>query len=165
MNEQIDLDCLGEMFGYSFQEHFGNVKDLMDRAKQTTALKIRMPSTEERLLRARLILEEALETIRSLGISVHQVGENEDRFEFYDDGKDKYDPLGVLDGIADIFVVTTGTGICCGLTNIIEEAIKRVDKNNLSKLDGQHSFRSDGKLLKSPNYKPVVLADLIQRVS
>ena len=45
----------------------------------------------------------------------------------------------------------------------LEEALDRVHKSNMSKLglDGKPIRRSDGKVLKGPNYKPPVLNDLI----
>jgi NTP pyrophosphatase (non-canonical NTP hydrolase) len=43
----------------------------------------------------------------------------------------------------------------------LEEAIDRVHKSNLSKLvDGRPMKRSDGKILKGPNYQPPYLNDL-----
>jgi len=45
----------------------------------------------------------------------------------------------------------------------LDEAMKRIYESNLSKLgeDGKPIFRSDGKVMKGPNYKPPVLDDLI----
>ena len=45
----------------------------------------------------------------------------------------------------------------------LEEALDRVHKSNMSKLglDGKPIRRSDGKVLKGPNYKPPILNDLI----
>lgn len=45
----------------------------------------------------------------------------------------------------------------------LEEALDRVHKSNMSKLglDGKPIRRSDGKVLKGPNYQPPVLTDLI----
>ena len=46
----------------------------------------------------------------------------------------------------------------------LEEALRRVHKSNMSKLglDGKPIRRSDGKVLKGPNYKPPHLDDLVQ---
>lgn len=46
----------------------------------------------------------------------------------------------------------------------LEEALKRVHQSNLSKLglDGKPIKRSDGKILKGPNYEPPNLDDLVQ---
>jgi NTP pyrophosphatase (non-canonical NTP hydrolase) len=45
----------------------------------------------------------------------------------------------------------------------LDEAMNRVHKSNMSKLDdnGQPIYRADGKVLKGPNYKPPHLGDLI----
>ena len=45
----------------------------------------------------------------------------------------------------------------------LDEALDRVHKSNMSKLDdnGQPILRADGKVLKGPNYKPPHLGDLI----
>ena len=46
----------------------------------------------------------------------------------------------------------------------LEEALDRVHKSNMSKLglDGKPIRRSDGKVLKGPNYAPPNLKDLVQ---
>lgn len=48
---------------------------------------------------------------------------------------------------------------------IIDEAIQRVHKSNMSKLgeDGKPILREDGKVLKGPNYKAPDLSDLIEQ--
>ena len=45
----------------------------------------------------------------------------------------------------------------------LDEALDRVHKSNMSKLDedGQPIFRKDGKVLKGPNYAPPSLEDLV----
>lgn len=45
----------------------------------------------------------------------------------------------------------------------LDEAMDRVHKSNMSKLDdnGQPIFREDGKVLKSKNYQPPTLTDLV----
>ena len=45
----------------------------------------------------------------------------------------------------------------------LDEALNRVHKSNLSKLDedGKPTYREDGKVLKSTNYKPPTLSDLV----
>ena len=45
----------------------------------------------------------------------------------------------------------------------LDEAMDRVHKSNMSKLDdnGQPIFREDGKVLKSHNYQPPTLTDLV----
>ena len=45
----------------------------------------------------------------------------------------------------------------------LDEALDRVHKSNMSKLDteGKPIYREDGKVLKGPNYKPPTLPDLV----
>jgi len=45
----------------------------------------------------------------------------------------------------------------------LDEALDRVHKSNMSKLDedGNPIYREDGKVLKGPNYKPPTLTDLL----
>ena len=45
----------------------------------------------------------------------------------------------------------------------LDEALDRVHKSNMSKLDeyGKPIYRDDGKVLKGPNYKPPNLEDLV----
>ena len=45
----------------------------------------------------------------------------------------------------------------------LDEALDRVHKSNMSKLDkdGKPIYREDGKVLKGPNYQPPDLTDLI----
>ena len=45
----------------------------------------------------------------------------------------------------------------------LDEALRRVHQSNMSKLDegGNPIYREDGKVLKSTNYKPPTLSDLV----
>ncbi len=45
----------------------------------------------------------------------------------------------------------------------LDEALLRVHKSNMSKLDedGKPTYREDGKVLKSANYQPPTLSDLV----
>ena len=45
----------------------------------------------------------------------------------------------------------------------LEQALRRVHKSNMSKLDndGKPIYRKDGKVLKGPNYEPPNLSDLV----
>ena len=45
----------------------------------------------------------------------------------------------------------------------LDEALRRVHKSNMSKLDedGKPTYRADGKVLKSANYQPPTLSDLV----
>jgi len=125
-----------------------------------------MPNAEIRKLRASLILEEALETVRDLGFApmINLADLNGTLFIRIDNialiGTGDEDLRGVADGCADIAVVTTGTLSACGLADVsIQEC---VDINNLDKFGPGHSFREDGKLIKPPGHKPPDLDALIE---
>lgn len=101
----------------------------------------RMPSVSERLLRARLLLEEVAETIhKGLGISCklnYAGGEvrhfNLDEVILHHDEGVFYDPIETLDGLADIKVIANGTAIQFGLP--LPEAEFEVFCSNMTKLD------------------------------
>lgn len=139
---------------YLLTEHLDAVRLFMDKAKQTTSFVVRCPSPEERILRAKLIYEEAMETIEALGVD-HILG------KFVDAGEKNYNPVAVLDGVADLSVVSCGTLISCGLDGVFPEALERVDRNNMEKVGLGSVIREDGKVMKPPNYKPVYLDDLV----
>lgn len=154
MNKDIPTCFPPEVKHYALTEHLESVRHFMMEAKQTTSFAVRCPTPEERILRAKLIYEEAMETIEALGVD-HILG------KFVDAGEKNYNPVAVLDGACDIAVVTNGTLIACGLDGAFPEALKRVDQNNLSKFGEGSYLREDGKVMKPPNYKPVYLDDLV----
>jgi predicted HAD superfamily Cof-like phosphohydrolase len=56
--------------------------------------------------------------------------------------------------LCDLLVVTFGTIVECGYSDLIEDAFAEVMRSNMSKLgaDGKPIYREDGKILKGPNY-------------
>jgi predicted HAD superfamily Cof-like phosphohydrolase len=109
-----------------------NVKQWMKAFGQDTPDKPCIPSLEVRKLRAKLILEEALETITALGIGVYvQNQDNEwDCIQDFEDLEfnnlwEEETPEGngqvlgqlqeIADGCEDLKVVTEGTLVACGL--------------------------------------------------
>lgn len=103
------------------------VRDWMMKFGQEVKDKPVIPSLEVRKLRAKLILEEALETIKALGFSCvpqtdwreHLVSNN---FTLPD----------IADGIADSLVVLLGTAVACGID--IAPVFEEVMRSNHSKL-------------------------------
>lgn len=98
------------------------VKDWMQAFGQETPEKPTIPSLEVRRLRAKLILEEALETINALGLVVYQTNRSGlTRFPLFLDMIDfEHDEVNpnlqeILDGCEDLKVVTEGTLVACGL--------------------------------------------------
>ena len=135
--------------------HQQRVEEFMIKAKQTLPDRPTLPDEGIRLLRAKLILEEALETVFALGFSIEVNGleiTSKRGFKEYLhwDAHDSPDLEGIADGCADIKVVTTGTLSACG---IADDSVQReVDCNNLSKFE--HRCPKCEKVLKE-NSMPV----------
>lgn len=142
------------------------VESFMVGANQTVPAEIIVPSKEVRELRARLIMEEALETIAALGFRVCQDYDEEDSFLRPDNitffPELEPDLVEIADGCADIAVVTTGTLSACGIPD--KELQELVDNNNLAKLGPGHSFNIFGKLIKPAGHKPPDIAKLLERL-
>lgn len=67
-----------------------------------------------------------------------------------------------LKELADLVYVIYGYASACGYD--LDEAIVRVHQNNLGRCiqpDGTVQRRFDGKIIKNPQYPPVVLSDLL----
>ncbi len=67
-----------------------------------------------------------------------------------------------LKELADLVYVIYGYANACGYN--LNEAITRVHQNNLGRCiqpDGTVQRRFDGKIIKNPDYPPVVLVDLL----
>lgn len=115
--------------------------------------------TQERVLRARLILEEALECVNALGFEVidietfntiHAADKECERnhYNFVHENPDEQLPLELsfrdsltpnaatlLDGLVDLdYVGHKGTALAFGLQDLLQEAERRVHDSNMSKL-------------------------------
>lgn len=140
-------------------EHYKKVEEFMRLAKQGTPSEPIMPDEDTRLLRAKLIFEEAKETISALGFDLIQTESSLDGdLDFVPNGQENL--VEIIDGCCDIKVVTTGTLVACGVPD--KPFQEEVDQNNLDKFGPGHSFREDGKLIKPPDHKPPRIADLLK---
>lgn len=135
----------------------------MRLANQVLPTKPMMPIASVRLLRASLILEEALETIEGLGVEVSannaEVTLSMDDLFLRDAVAFDADLVAIVDGCCDLMVVTTGTLSACGIGDAEVQAA--VDLNNLEKFGPGSSLRDDGKLIKPPGHKPPDLRSLL----
>jgi len=152
--------------------HQRRVDEFMVKAKQDLPDRPTMPDEKTRRLRAKLIIEEALETVRELGFRLVVSGLHDDETIDLDDKEvfRKHTSFettqagpsleGVADGCADIMVVTTGTLSACG---IADDSLQReVDFNNLAKFGPGHSWNEYGKLVKPPNHKSPNIYEVLE---
>lgn len=73
------------------------------------------------------------------------------------------DSIEVLDALADLQYVLDGTFLSLGYGKLKHSAVNEVHRSNMTKLgeDGKPVYRSDGKVLKGPNYEKPRLMDLL----
>lgn len=148
------------------QEHIDNVLTFMEKAGQKVPQTLTIPSKEDRILRARLIIEEAFELINNgLGIGVLQNYDGgyevQGADDFYYHDTEAVDPVEAIDGACDLaWVGVTGVAAIFGLANKLEACLKEVDENNLLKFKNGHR-REDGKWVKSPDHPLVDLKSII----
>ena len=110
------------------------------------------PSVEVRKLRARLMLEETLETIRDgLGLDVVTAFgpiKGTDDVQFQEARAPNM--IEIADGLADQEVVLLGTAASCGIAH--QPIFELVMDNNLLKFAPGHKFDEGGKLIKPPKH-------------
>ncbi len=144
------------------KQHLDNVKEFMAKAGQSMPATPCTPDQDVLKLRASLIFEECMETIRALGccILIQEAGQTVFILDGSKGFKTKYegtpDLEGIADGCADINVVSNGTAIACGID--MEPIQAEVDRANLAKFGPGSSLRSDGKVLKPPGWTPPDIA-------
>jgi len=143
------------------------VEIFMAKAHQEIPVRPTMPDLKTRQLRARLMLEEVLETINlGLGLEVQLKSPNlNGTFDVQDLAYVERSPgdlIQIADGCCDVNVVTKGTGSACGIA--LRPCFKLVSGNNLMKFAPGHTFRSDGKLVKPPNH-PNIDVDLARELA
>tara|TARA_Y100000766_G_scaffold282753_1_gene296759 strand:- start:378 stop:761 length:384 start_codon:yes stop_codon:yes gene_type:complete len=89
------------------------------------------------------------------------VEKNKLRFKLMMEENDEYlvaannnDMIEVADALGDMLYILCGTIIEHGMHDIIEPIFDEIQKSNMSKLgeDGNPIYRSDGKVMKGPNY-------------
>lgn len=149
-------------------EHQLAVDEFMTRAGQHLPDKPTIPDAATRILRAKLIMEEALETIEAMGVFCYAQDDSYgcplefDHLEFEEDEGKEVDIVGVVDGCCDIAVVTTGTLSAFGISNINPQRL--VDESNLAKFGEGGYCREDGKWIKPPNWQaPDLAGELIRQ--
>lgn len=146
------------------------VREFMLKAGQECPSKPTIPDLKTRKLRARLMLEEVLETINDgLGLEVlcetgspeGKVYVNIDGIEFLEDGPG--DLVELADGLGDqMYVAYCGTGLACGID--MEPVFEEIDRSNKSKfIDGY--VDEGGKYRKGPSFRPPDIKTIIEKQS
>lgn len=147
------------------------VKEFMLKAGQECPNKPTIPNLKTRKLRAKLMLEETLETInKGLGLAVMQeTGLPEGKLEVNIDDSSfvevgDVDLVELVDGLADSHVVAyCGTGNAFGID--MEEVFNIVHEANMQKFGPGGHKNEFGKWIKPPDWKPPEIASIIEKQS
>lgn len=150
-----------------------NVNEFMTNAGQDVHTKLRIPTEQDINLSAKLILEEALETIHAMGARVklvveegefglqtkeHQVTETNIRIAVNECVADEIDMVEIADGCADVDYINNGIATRCGID--LDPVKAEVHRSNMSKFIDGHR-REDGKWVKGPSYTPANIARVL----
>lgn len=154
--------------------HQLNIDRFMRAAQQDLPNTPTVPSLDIRVLRARLILEEALETIQK-GLQIKVLtGTFRQELDIKDmsywpakhwpggglpEVLSKPNLVEIADGCADLSVVTIGTLSACGISD--EDILNEVDYNNLAKF-GPDGYKDEhGKWIKPKDHQPPRIRELL----
>ena len=150
-------------------ENQKRVRKWMQDAGQECPDNPTMPSHEVRRLRARLILEEALETINK-GLGLHAIVPDAccdhplkiDDVAFESGYADHHtgeitclhpDLVELADGMADLQVVNLGTAVACGIN--LQPVFDEVCRSNESKYNWSYGDALEAEMSKGWNAKPL----------
>jgi predicted HAD superfamily Cof-like phosphohydrolase len=157
-------------------KHQKRIEQFMNLAGQDVPDKPIIPDEETRILRAKLIIEEALETVEALGVDINLVkylglktdGQQLSRTSLFNTGSElefningECDIKEVVDGCIDVSVVTRGTLSAFGVSD--KELLKEVDKNNLAKFGPGGYRREDGKWCKPKDHQPPDIKGILEK--
>ncbi|MCD0459156.1 pyrophosphohydrolase domain-containing protein [Roseiconus lacunae] len=154
----------GRRFVQTMQQR--RVEKFMRDAGQLVRNVPSQPSQEERILRAKLIMEEAIETCQALGVSVsakcietvHITGNSNAELLFFP--QDTFDMVEAVHGCCDVIVVTLGCLSCLGVGDV--HPMNAVLDANNAKMTGP--IREDGKRMKPEGWHPPdIEAELISQ--
>jgi predicted HAD superfamily Cof-like phosphohydrolase len=144
------------------------VAEFMEKAGQVVEPSPVMPDLATRRLRAKLMLEEVLETIeKGLGLRTtcpfvdekHNTIGPKTTFLFQET-EEGPDLIEIADGLGDLdYVGRCGTGAACGID--MEPIFQEIHRSNMSKFIDGHR-REDGKWIKGPSYTPANLGPIIE---
>ena len=83
----------------------------------------------------------------------------------YIEAANKGDLVETVDALGDMLYILCGTIITHGCQELMEDIFKEIHRSNMSKLDsdGKPIYRKDGKVIKSENYRPPKLAEIVNK--
>lgn len=146
----------------SASAHWYRVRFFLHQIGQPTPNKPTVPLTTDRELRICLLMEEVLELAKAMGVDIlhNKVPLVLDLMEFT--GHSVFSMEGVLDGLADVSVITTGIMVSMGYTD--DDVTWIVDQNNLLKIDTGHKDTVTGKWTKAadhptPDFSSLIMGD------
>lgn len=137
--------------------HQQRVEEFMLRASQDVPSRPTRPEEAVLRLRARLILEEALETLRALGYDI--VFDPEANDYTVVDCNTGLDMIEAVDGCCDLSVVTIGTLSALGVGD--RPVLTAIDQSNLEKFAGDGHLDRHGKWIKNSDWKAPNLKRLL----
>lgn len=112
------------------------------------------PALRDNELRAKLILEEAVETAAALGFhataELHEPNDADGTCAHFEKQFPDPDIEETIDGLCDLLYVTFGTAVAMGID--LDPFFEEVHRANMAKLDGPK--REDGKQLKPEGWQP-----------
>jgi predicted HAD superfamily Cof-like phosphohydrolase len=141
-------------------EHQLRIATFMKQAMQEIPSEPTIPEFQTLKLRARLIIEEALELLQGLGFSLYCKGVKIEFSTLKFHGEFSPNLITIADGCADLSVVNIGTLVSCGIDD--ESLLRLVDNNNLAKFGPGHYVDEHGKLVKPPNHSPPDVESLLK---
>lgn len=113
-----------------------------------------LDTPEGRLLRAKLIMEEAVETVAALGFhvdaAINETDERKTNIAYFEKEYEVCDLLDFIDGLCDLTYVTMGGA--CDIPINLDHHFEEVHRANMQKMHGPK--REDGKRLKPEGWQP-----------
>jgi predicted HAD superfamily Cof-like phosphohydrolase len=120
------------------------------------------PEMRDRELRAKLIMEEAVETVAAMGFLV-QAGISDgytlEPIADFDKERTEPDLVEAIDGLCDLLYVVNGAAVAFGID--LEPFFDEVHRANMAKEGGM--TRADGKVLKPEGWKPPDIESILLR--
>jgi predicted HAD superfamily Cof-like phosphohydrolase len=150
------------------EQHIENVITFKKGAGQPAPETLTIPSPEDRVLLARLAVEECLELCTAMGINISDTDGNylKTASDVFFHKTDEVNPVEVMDACVDNqWVGVTGPAVAFGLSSKLTDCLKAVDDNNLSKLVDGYRHPETGKFCKGPSYVPVDLSTIIYEIN